>query len=241
MMSLSESAIAEVEINDCGEELVELRGLDKRLFLDDSEANAFCIGYRPIFLVRQTIARKLEQALRLVPPEFALLVKDAYRPRHLQEIFFNAYVEELRAKNPERTDVQLVAFAAHFVAPPAVAGHPTGGAIDLTLCTQSGTELALGSAYDADAETSGGACYSDCDAIAESEKRHRQVLFRALGSVGFVNYPFEWWHWSYGDRYWAALTGSESALYGALDLSPEWALAAASDWGHKRLGSGLAS
>jgi len=29
-----------------------------------------------------------------------------------------------------------------------------------------------------------------------------------------VNYPTEWWHWSYGDRYWAFVTGAPHALYG---------------------------
>jgi D-alanyl-D-alanine dipeptidase len=29
-----------------------------------------------------------------------------------------------------------------------------------------------------------------------------------------VNYPTEWWHWSYGDRYWALMTGAPAALYG---------------------------
>jgi hypothetical protein len=23
----------------------------------------------------------------------------------------------------------------------------------------------------------------------------------------------EWWHWSYGDRYWAVVTGAPAALY----------------------------
>jgi D-alanyl-D-alanine dipeptidase len=26
--------------------------------------------------------------------------------------------------------------------------------------------------------------------------------------------PTEWWHWSYGDRYWALMTGAPAALYG---------------------------
>ncbi len=36
-----------------------------------------------------------------------------------------------------------------------------------------------------------------------------------MHAAGFVNYPTEWWHWSYGDRYWALLTGSPHAVYGA--------------------------
>ncbi|MCZ0970531.1 hypothetical protein O1L55_01370 [Streptomyces albulus] len=43
---------------------------------------------------------------------------------------------------------------------------------------------------------------------------HRALLGRALGGAGFVNYPSEWWHWSYGDRYWGLLTGARCAVYG---------------------------
>ena len=42
------------------------------------------------------------------------------------------------------------------------------------------------------------------------------LLADALGGAGFVNYPTEWWHWSFGDRYWAYLTGRHAARYGAV-------------------------
>ena len=32
-----------------------------------------------------------------------------------------------------------------------------------------------------------------------------------------MNYPTEWWHWSYGDRYWALVTGAPAAHYGPVD------------------------
>jgi hypothetical protein len=35
-----------------------------------------------------------------------------------------------------------------------------------------------------------------------------------MGSAGFINYSTEWWHWSYGDRYWALITKADSAIYG---------------------------
>lgn len=34
-----------------------------------------------------------------------------------------------------------------------------------------------------------------------------------LEAVGFVNYPTEYWHWSYGDRYWAYHKQKSNALY----------------------------
>jgi D-alanyl-D-alanine dipeptidase len=37
-----------------------------------------------------------------------------------------------------------------------------------------------------------------------------------LAAAGLVNYPGAWWHWSYGDRYWALLTGAGSAPFGPI-------------------------
>lgn len=41
----------------------------------------------------------------------------------------------------------------------------------------------------------------------------RLVLGSALTRAGLVNYPPEWWHWSYGDRYWAVVTGAPVAIH----------------------------
>ena len=42
-------------------------------------------------------------------------------------------------------------------------------------------------------------------------------MSEALSSVGFINYPTEYWHWSYGDRYWAHQAGQVSAIYGRVE------------------------
>jgi hypothetical protein len=47
-------------------------------------------------------------------------------------------------------------------------------------------------------------------------RRNRAVLGAALTSSGLVNYGTEWWHRSYGDRYWAMLTGARTARYAAV-------------------------
>ena len=54
----------------------------------------------------------------------------------------------------------------------------------------------------------------DYDVPAEAARRHRDILGTAMDAAGFINYPAEWWHWSYGDRYCAFQTACELALYG---------------------------
>ncbi|CAN5792512.1 hypothetical protein BH24ACT5_BH24ACT5_22750 [soil metagenome] len=55
-----------------------------------------------------------------------------------------------------------------------------------------------------------------CDDLTRFELRNRRLLVEAMGRVGFVNYGHEWWHYSYGDRYWAFTTGAETAIYDGL-------------------------
>ncbi|MFD3503864.1 M15 family metallopeptidase [Streptomyces sp. NPDC058676] len=46
------------------------------------------------------------------------------------------------------------------------------------------------------------------------QQRSGIILRSALTAVGMVNYPTEWWHWSFGDQYWALVSGVDHAVYG---------------------------
>ena len=47
---------------------------------------------------------------------------------------------------------------------------------------------------------------------------NEELVRAALEKVGMVNYPAEWWHYSFGDRLWARLTGSKLAVFAKLNL-----------------------
>jgi zinc D-Ala-D-Ala dipeptidase len=49
--------------------------------------------------------------------------------------------------------------------------------------------------------------------VTAAGRRHRDILASAMTAAGLVNYPAEWWHWSYGDRYWAFQADRGTALY----------------------------
>jgi D-alanyl-D-alanine dipeptidase len=53
--------------------------------------------------------------------------------------------------------------------------------------------------------------------LSATAKANRLLLAQAMQAEGFVNYAREWWHYSYGDRYWAWLTGRPHAIYGPMD------------------------
>jgi zinc D-Ala-D-Ala dipeptidase len=52
--------------------------------------------------------------------------------------------------------------------------------------------------------------------ISKKARQHRRIMSKALSSVGFINYPTEYWHWSFGDRYWAYHTKTPTAFYDSI-------------------------
>ncbi|UED85343.1 dipeptidase [Streptomyces profundus] len=101
--------------------------------------------------------------------------------------------------------------ASRFVSPPEVAPHSAGAALDVTLADRHGRELDLGTRVNATPEESEGGCYTAAPNIPAAARSLREVLGAALAGAGLVDYPTEWWHWSYGDRYWALMTGAPAA------------------------------
>ncbi|GAB2882730.1 hypothetical protein GCM10027026_37160 [Myroides odoratimimus subsp. xuanwuensis] len=115
------------------------------------------------------------------------------------------------------------------MSPPGVAPHVSGAAIDLTLVGPAGEEVDMGTPINATPEESQGACYFAAPGLSPEARRHRRLLADALVAAGLVNYPTEWWHWSYGDRYWARLTHRPAAIYGPTAPAPGDLSAAGAD------------
>jgi D-alanyl-D-alanine dipeptidase len=199
---LSDDRVAAVPVVECGEPLVRLpRSL--------GPARA---------LVRAGVAERLERAQADLPAGVSLRVVEGHRSVADQHAILARYRAQVRAAHPDVDDAELHRLTSRFVAPLAVAPHVAGAAVDLTLVGRRRRELDLGTEIDAPPEQSDGRCYFAADDISAAARRHRDVLARALRTAGLVNYPTEWWHWSFGDRYWALLTQSPAAPYGAIDV-----------------------
>ncbi len=206
---ISDPRVAAVPVAESGEPLADARG---RLRVDGRMADP-AGAYAHL---RAGLLDRLERAERLLPDGFHLLIVEGYRPVATQQEIFDEYTATLRATFPEMSPEELHAAASRYVSPVQVAPHTAGAAVDLTLCAPDGTEYDMGTEINATPEQSGGACYTAAPAISDDARHHRKILAAALESVGLVNYPTEWWHWSYGDRYWALATGAPAALYGPI-------------------------
>lgn len=206
---LSDHRIAATRVAECGEPLVDAREsavlrVDARKADDDG-------SYAH---VRADVLRRLLLAQAALPPGVRLLMVEGYRPPILQRLYFDEYAHTLRVAHPGAPAARIRELASAYISPPEVAPHVSGGAVDLTLCTEDGVELPLGTEVNATPEESEGGCRTAAVNIDAEARANRAVMGRAMTAAGFVNYPTEWWHWSYGDRYWALLTEARAARYG---------------------------
>lgn len=165
--------------------------------------------------VRAGLAQRLRGAQSLLPRGVHLRVVEGHRPLEQQQAIIDRYTAQVRAAHPQAGEAELPDLVARFVSPVAVAPHVAGAAVDLEMVDASGHLLDLGTPVDATPEESRGACFFDSPRISAEARANRRLMGAALTANGMVNYPTEWWHWSYGDRYWALTTGAPAAIYGS--------------------------
>ena len=205
---LSDPRITAIGWADNGEPLLDIRQV-RALRLDPRQADAD----GAFAWLRRGVVERLLAAQAALPAGLALLIVEGYRPAPLQRAYFENHRRELAQGHPDWDADAVFVRASAYVSPPAVAPHGTGGAVDLTLGTVDGIELDLGTAVNASPEQSRNACYTGSPDVTGPARAHRRILVDALSGVGLVNYPTEWWHWSFGERYWAWVGGRAVTRY----------------------------
>lgn len=203
------SELHAIPCKDEGEPLIDLKGLTSDI----------CSNYRRTdsgvcaVLIRQSVAEKLQkvqQRLKVFNPHLQLMVVEGYRPLVYQEKY---YLKELLTQfqtNPSLDFDLLIERTHQFVALPTVAGHPTGGAVDLTIACSS-EELDLGGRI---ADFTFPEILPTYSKLVTEEQRKRRILLHDLMlAEGFAPFYGEWWHFSYGDREWAAFYNKPETIY----------------------------
>jgi len=166
-------------------------------------------------LVRRELAKRLAAVNRNLQKQgLTLKVVYGYRHPEVQETYFKNHKERLSQESPPLSEARLNRLTHNFVAVPDVAGHPTGGAVDLSIVDNEGNDIDMGTPI---------ADYTDPERIrtftaelTDQQTQYRKLLHDAMVTQGFAPFYGEWWHFSYGDREWAAFYGKKTALYGAI-------------------------
>lgn len=209
LILLGDPRVAAVPVEDCGEDLVDTREVAD-LLLDDLKVDeSGCYAF-----LRSGLVERLLGAQGQLPDGYRLQLIEGFRPYEVQERYFTSYRSRLEASDPELGSADSYRLASRYVAPPDVAPHVSGAAIDLTLVDAAGRPVDMGTPVNATPEESDGACYFGASNVSSEARHRRAMLAHCLEQAGLLNYPTEWWHWSYGDRYWALLTQQQAAIYG---------------------------
>ena len=124
-------------------------------------------------------------------------IYDAYRPQKAVDHFLRwaSDINDIRMKEsfyPEVDKKDL--FEAGYIA--ARSAHSRGSTVDLTLFSDQGYDLDMGSPFD----YFGGISHPDYQDISEKQHENRMLLRDLMVKNGFIPYEKEWWHFTLADE-----------------------------------------
>lgn len=200
---MSDPAVTSIAVEDAGAPLVDTDGALP--YTGDTPEGRW---------LRAPVLERLLHAAALLPDGLVLALNEGWRPPDLQAFYFERYAARLLSERPDLGPDEARRLASRFVSPPEVAPHTAGAAVDVLLLSPGGEVLDVGCPIDASPEDSAGRCYTHHPDVTGDALARRRALVHAMGGAGLVNYPTEWWHWSWGDRYWAHTTRAPHAVLG---------------------------
>lgn len=205
-----------VPVQDNGEPLLEVSSLLPDVLCEYQKQDMIpYVGNR--FFLRRGVIERLQLASTALKEKllhWRLKLVYAYRHPEIQARYFEARQNEIRSKNSDLTEDEIRDRAHLLSASPDVAGHPTGGAIDITIIDEAGVELDMGTNI-ADF-CQGEKIQTFFPSLSEKQKEYRLLLRELLMKQEFAPFDGEWWHFSYGDREWAKYYKKEKAIYDRL-------------------------
>jgi len=193
--------------------------INRCIVVDNSETLVtiplkYTYGHASEQKIRKQVNEMLCEANKNLQVGYSIVVTEGYRSLSKQQVLWDKEIERLKTIHPEYSNSDLVFNAKISIANPTSnsgGGHQTGGAIDVKLMLND-LEVDMGT----DILEFNRKTKTDSEHIDSNQRNNRAILNSAMATAGFVNYPAEWWHFSYGDKMWAAYLGKRYAVYGPL-------------------------
>lgn len=208
----------QVLINESGEKLLKVSDVNSRIVCVPHYYINGVPGATENCYMRESVYSRLLAALELLPEGYGFKVFDAWRPFEVQKFLFEKHVakiqisENISLKEAEEKAKRFVSYPSLDESKPFV--HSTGGAIDLTIIDVNDCELDMGTSFD-DFSPLAFTDYYEAS-LNDEIKNNRRLLYHVMTQAGFSNYPSEWWHYDYGDSFWASENNAECAFFGGV-------------------------
>lgn len=207
MLQINDSKILEIPVTDNNEPLVDLMPCNK-FYLPSQIKTNIGISDSVNLLVRKKVKDKLIEASNMLPKGISFVIIECYRKYNYQKMLFNEKLKTLQTEYPKYDKSKVIQMASRYVSNPDIySPHLTGAAVDLALIDESLNLLDVGNLFE---HTD--SALTDFKQLTSLQKENRQLLIKIMSDVGFINYPYEWWHWSYGDKYWG-YANKTTAIY----------------------------
>jgi D-alanyl-D-alanine dipeptidase len=210
-----------IPIRPLAEDMIDLAGQCEHFSPHEYLAAGAPYGsYGPFFL-RASVAARLrgaQEPLQRELPGARLKLFDAYRPKSVQiymrDFEHRRYAREL-GFDPDNLSKEQSAAAWQKVDavwarpsdnPQLPTPHSTGAAVDLTIIDKDGNELPMGSRIDESSDRVLPSYYARRATHEEARYAdNRELLRSVMEDAGFYRLSHEWWHFSYGDQFWALI------------------------------------
>lgn len=235
--TIVDSRIKEIPICENHEELVDLRLLSvERISMMPQpkipfEGPSFNSGLPNASKMRTSVFLRLQgmvdQLDKLAidfgyePGQIDILVFEGLRDLGTQKMLFEKKLEEILRLNPNMNFEMAEKETAKWVSPLKnnTPVHSTGAAVDIRLWDNKNRCFVDLGAF--------GVIWGDShlaptfsEGITDKQKNMRLYCLVAAERAGLTNYVYEWWHFSFGDRYdvyWKNQKSQEkAALYGSI-------------------------
>lgn len=219
---ISDPRVLAIPIQECNEPLIDLKDQNDIQYGPVPETELSKNNYTKL---RKTVFEKLCAAQKNLPNNWKFRVYECYRSREVQKTLFDQEYQHILARYPNETDpkklfhetTRLVSPVINFEGSLNIPAHNTGAAVDIEIIDTSNQLIDMGMAAKDWMDVDPDLCLTNNSKLSNALQSNRRVLFDVMIEQGFVNYPTEWWHFSYGDRYWAYHQKEKYALYGSSD------------------------
>lgn len=217
---IADPEILAIPIIESHEEMLDLKKQNELQFGPPPETPLTEPHYT---LIRKTVYEKLCQAQKDLPNNWRFRIYEAFRSIEVQKMLFDQEYQLVKNKSPEKSEAEIFHEATRLASPVInfdgtknIPPHNTGSAVDVEIIDKNGRVIEMGMQAKDWQIVDPNLCMTHCENLDKAIQKNRDILFAVMSAHDFVNYPTEWWHFSYGDRYWAFHKNKSHAIYGAV-------------------------
>jgi len=228
--------ILDYPVKECGEKMVALEPAARESGVEvEYSTKPHVLGLPRLYYLREgQMAGFIGAARDMNRRGWVMRVEDGFRTRQMQKFLgrapyvFDAILKKLiweldgKLPTPEfflRRSMTLVALM------PKIGTHMSGSAIDISVLERDRrgsdgqrVEIDRGGPYIEMSEKTP----MKSPFVTEQQRRNRLDITAIMRAHQWVEYPFEFWHYNFGDAYGEALNNTgKPGRYGAIDWNPQ--------------------